>query len=187
VKASLYTAKVQDVIRRLASATSFKACFAVDADELFSAGECEVGLHMREFDPKKNDNFEAWAYQRAKWAMQSYLRSIDPLSKGARKAGVTTPCAIDDDAIQPNRGELADEVRHLESCLARLPSRTRRMVRSYYIDRKTMRQVGRAEDCSQQNVQMILRAALRKLRLFYRQSPIAAGKLPPLRPVKHAN
>lgn len=191
--AELYTRSIQGKIKCIAVNASIRTGGAVDADELFSAGECEVAKALADFDPTKHDNFEGWACQRAQWGMRGYLRSIDPVSKNRRQKGDKSNPMVHTDAqpvgfldfacaaVAPDRGEAADEARHLLKCLEQLPERERRIVWAYYMGRQNMRKISAREGCTHQRIQQILRKALKKLRGSYEGR---AQPIPPLRIVK---
>jgi RNA polymerase sigma factor (sigma-70 family) len=199
MNAALYTPRVQAAIRRVAVNLSRKTGGAVDADELFSAGESEIGMKLAEYTVEKCRSFEGWACQYARWAMQHYLRDIDAVPIRLRRKGERGSNLIHADAqhagfleliggaVGPERGEQADDIRRLRECLARLDARSVRVLVAIYIEGKSGVQVASELKCTDANISIIKIRALRKLRRFFERLPqphvTPAGTIPPLREI----
>ncbi|HTL67955.1 MAG TPA: sigma-70 family RNA polymerase sigma factor [Lacunisphaera sp.] len=176
---ALYTVEVQDALRIVAASISRKTGGAVDADELFSAAECDVAEHMASFDPKLGCEFRHWACRRGRWAMQAYLRGIDPLTRGERAAlkarGESFSPIVHLDACPeefadtlgetgPDRGEQGDDAQHAMALLGLLPPKEQALLRAHYLEGKPMAQIAAALGCSGETVRRRLRRSLDALR-----------------------
>ena len=189
---SPYTAQVQAALRRGAQNMSFKTGGAVDADELFSAAECAVAMSMAEFDPALGFAFEGWACQCGRWAMQNYLRDIDPLTRtqranGAESSGIVRLDAQPEgfmdrvtDAIEPDRGEVADDLRRVRVLIVELPPKWQAAIRAHYFAGLAPAAIGLQMGCSGQKVSDMLRKGVEKLRELYERRgavPTTAGRV----------
>lgn len=71
-------------VRRLARSVSYKTGGAVDADELFSIGECALVAAAVRWEPSRYPELRCYAMPRVRGAMLDYLRLIDPMSRRSR-------------------------------------------------------------------------------------------------------
>lgn len=78
-------AALQERIRVLARAVSFRTRGAVDADELFSIGECAIVPLLEKYNAEQSGSFAGYALQRARGAMLDYLREVDPTPRRTRE------------------------------------------------------------------------------------------------------
>ncbi|HVZ63393.1 MAG TPA: sigma-70 family RNA polymerase sigma factor [Lacunisphaera sp.] len=188
----IYTADIQDAIHIVAKSISRKTGGEVDADELFSVGECAVAAKLEQFDTSRGYAFKAWACRLAKWAMQDYLRSIDPLTRDERDAWNAkqearknageepTKLIVHIDALppgvspaigesQPDRGEQNDDLQHVLALVEQLPSMDAAFLKEYYVYGTSIAAVASAYECSGETVRRSIRRSLDTLRGLARQ------------------
>lgn len=154
----------------------------VDAEDLHQ--EARLGLihAAAKYDARKRVPFGAYARRRIAGAIGDALRSNDHLSRDARaklKASGQEDNSAPVPLLEPERlrsagpspdrqAAQAETGRLLSIAVSTLPTRMRALIRSYYRDGKTLREIGIQFGVNESRVSQIHARALGRLRQYFR-------------------
>ena len=155
----------------------------IDAEDLYQ--EARLGLlHAAvRYDARRRVPFGAYARRRVAGAVGDALRSNDHLTRDARvklKASGEEDLSAPLPLLEPERlrsnGAWPDrQVAHaesrrlLESAVSTLPVRLRALIRSYYREGKTMREIGAQFGVNESRISQLHKRALCLLRQYFGQ------------------
>ena len=158
----------------------------VDAEDLYQ--EARLGLlhAARRYDACRKVPFGAYARRRIAGAVGDALRSNDHLTRDARlklKASGQEDFSAPVPLLEPERVRsngawpdrqvaYAESRRLLEGAVSTLPARLRALIRCYYRDGKTMREIGAQFGVNESRISQLHKRALCMLRQYFGQRGI---------------
>ncbi len=163
------------VVKAIAQKYFLRTPPSVTFDELDAAGWDGALDFMTRWDASRGVPLKLAAKRRIHGAIQDYLRSLDPLTRGQRADGLSGPVSLElEDALTipiPDTSALAAflDIENTES-LARLWNRTGirerngRILRSHFFRGRPMSEIARTHKLAESRVSQIIKDCLRKLR-----------------------
>lgn len=146
----------------------------VDRDDLVSAAQMGLVQAAMSYDEASLKTFQGWAWIRMRGAVLDYMRSASPLSRGAAKriaAGdVDEPQVIFVTIEEASRVQASEPMSDMLACrtmsaaVARLPLRLQNVVRWYFVDGLSLREIGRRLGVSEGRVSQLKADAIAALR-----------------------
>ncbi len=146
------------VADRIAAGKKKRVPTFVHYDDLQSAAYMGLVDAAGKYDPTLNDSFENYAYPRIAGAIQDYLRECGWGPKNARRPAVSI------DASRPDGTKMADAIEGREEAssgevFAKMTSRLspleKGVMRMYYVDGLTMKEIGNRLGLTESRVSQI--------------------------------
>lgn len=158
------------LVRSIAKRLQRRYCLDIDLEELISYGLMGLVEAAERFDPNKGFRFSSFAYQRVRGAILDGLGELGPMPRTRSRARQPMRCdrdvahladASDGLDMRLIHAELVDS---LALAVARLPERSRMMIRQRYWRERTLVSIGQELGITKSRASRVHSAALRQLR-----------------------